>query len=445
VNYSPALRASRLFTTARRVWLLPLCWALSAAVHAQGPLGVAELTQATLSQHPSLRASAARETAAQMGVDAARWQFWPTPRLGLEHVQGSGSDGTGSGRTVGVLRVEQPLWTGGRLTAGLQKAESGVSVAEAETQEARQQLAARVVQAWSEVMAAERKLYAQRLSLQRHEALLQMVQRRLANGVSAESDAALARSRIEVLESEILLLQAQRDAALDRLRLLSGRPLATTDLTLSHRLPDIAAVALDELVARAARVSPQLLKSRHGVEVAQADKTLAQAGLLPEVSLRFEHQQGSASGASSSSASRVFISLNSTLGAGLSSWSGVDAAVARLLAAQEDIALQTQLLTEQVQSDLTLLRAAQARLRGLRAAVQASADVLESYERQFLAGRKQWLDLMNAAREQAQSESQLADAQAALELSGLRLVLWTGGVDALLQVPTQVIDLRAAR
>jgi len=95
---------------------------------------------------------------------------------------------------------------------------------------------------------------------------------------------------------------------------------------------------------------------------------------------------------------------------------------------------QEQVLAEQVQLDFTLVQAAQARLRGLTLATQASADVLDSYERQFLAGRKQWLDLMNAAREQAQSESQLADAMGALELSSLRLVLWTGGVDALLQV-----------
>ena len=72
---------------------------------------------------------------------------------------------------------------------------------------------------------------------------------------------------------------------------------------------------------------------------------------------------------------------------------------------------------------------------------RASVEVLDSYERQFLAGRKQWLDLMNAAREQAQSESQLADALGALQLSGWRLALWMAGVDRLLASPVGVAHL----
>jgi adhesin transport system outer membrane protein len=54
-----------------------------------------------------------------------------------------------------------------------------------------------------------------------------------------------------------------------------------------------------------------------------------------------------------------------------------------------------------------------------------------SYERQFLAGRKSWLDVMNAARELAQTETQLADLVSTQVLVTWRLVLNTGGVDAI--------------
>jgi adhesin transport system outer membrane protein len=94
-----------------------------------------------------------------------------------------------------------------------------------------------------------------------------------------------------------------------------------------------------------------------------------------------------------------------------------------------------------VQLDFTLVQAAQGRLEGLGSATRASVEVLDSYERQFLAGRKQWLDLMNAAREQAQSESQLADALGALQLSGWRLALWTSGVDGLLANPVGTANM----
>jgi hypothetical protein len=46
-------------------------------------------------------------------------------------------------------------------------------------------------------------------------------------------------------------------------------------------------------------------------------------------------------------------------------------------------------------------------------AVQGAQRVFESYERQFPAGRKTWIDLMNAIRELAQNAYTLVDAHAA--------------------------------
>jgi len=420
------------FVSAPMVACILSLFASSAAMSA-GALGVSELTQATLAHHPALRGASAKAEAAQLSVDAAKWQFWPTPSIGFERLQSGRQDGVQGDKGVGVFRLQQPLWTGGRLTAGFDKAQSAFRQAEAEQGEVKQALATRVIQSWSEAVVALRKLEAQAKSLERHQRLLEMVDRRLSEGASALSDSALARSRIELLQSEISLLQAQRDQALDRLRLLTGKRISATDLAWAHQPQLVARRTLDELIEQAKAISPQLKKVRQTTDVARADVDLAKAALLPEVLLRFEHQSGNLNVANASSTSRVFVTLNSNLGAGLSSLSGVNVAVAQLSAAQEQIAEQEQALVEQVQSDFTLVQAAEARLRGLSFATKASSDVLDSYERQFLAGRKQWLDLMNAAREQAQTESQLADAMGALELSSLRLVLLTAGVDALLQ------------
>jgi outer membrane protein, adhesin transport system len=424
-----------------------LAAALLVSVHSYSlanPVGVADLTQFTLGHHPSLRGAAAKNDAAQQSVEAAKWQFWPTPSLGFESVQDGRSQAVQGDKTVGVFKLQQPIWTGGRLTSGLQKAETSALVAQADTLELRQALASRVVQAWSEAVVALRKLDAQRQSLERHQRLLQMVERRLAEGASAQSDAALARSRIELLQADIQLIEAQRDSAFDRLRLLTGKSLNAKDLAWAHEPQPVVRLTLLELVDRAKSMSPQIQKSLHTTAMARADVALAKSSLMPEVSLRYEHQTGSLSVPNAPSSNRVFLSVNSALGAGLSAMSGVNAAVAQLNAAQEQIAEQEQNISEQVQLDFTLLQAAQARIRGLSMASQAAAEVLDSYERQFLAGRKQWLDLMNAAREQAQTESQLADALGAFELSSLRLVLWTGGVDALLQVRSAASNGRQA-
>ena len=66
------------------------------------------------------------------------------------------------------------------------------------------------------------------------------------------------------------------------------------------------------------------------------------------------------------------------------------------------------------------------RIGALDLAVQGSEQVLDSYLRQFQAGRKSWLDLLNAARELAQNEYTLVDARAGLVGAMHRLQLRMG-------------------
>jgi adhesin transport system outer membrane protein len=58
--------------------------------------------------------------------------------------------------------------------------------------------------------------------------------------------------------------------------------------------------------------------------------------------------------------------------------------------------------------------------------VRGSDKVLESYQRQFQAGRKSWLDLLNAVRELAQNQYALADAKASMAAAMLRLQIRMG-------------------
>lgn len=69
---------------------------------------------------------------------------------------------------------------------------------------------------------------------------------------------------------------------------------------------------------------------------------------------------------------------------------------------------------------------ARLRIASLAKAVDGSELVLASYKRQFEAGKKTWLDLLNAVRELAQNQYGLADAQAAMLGAMSRLQLRMG-------------------
>ena len=411
--------------------LIGLFMCVGASAQTQTKLG-ALVGQALLS-HPALRGQQGMAQAAQAGVEGALWQFYPTPSMSVEQAGSQSNDPSyrGDNRII-TAGLRQPLWTGGRLTSNLAKAQAQVLAARADLEATRQQLALRVIQAWSEAVTAQNKWLAWEQSRATHVRLLAMVERRTDEGASANADVALARSRLASVDADRLLAQAQRDSALERLRLLiGGRALAVQALALE--LPPLDAERNPESWLDAARAaSPQIMKARAMAQVAEAEAEAARAALSPEISLRLERQWGNFSIAGAGSQNRIFLAASTAFGGGLSSLSGINAALARGRAAQEDIQTQQLTIDDQVQNDIVLWRANQQRRRSLQDAQAAAIEITASWERQFLAGRKNWQDLMNAAREQAQFEAQLSDVIGSEQLSGWRLFTLANGVDALL-------------
>jgi adhesin transport system outer membrane protein len=91
-------------------------------------------------------------------------------------------------------------------------------------------------------------------------------------------------------------------------------------------------------------------------------------------------------------------------------------------------------VSEQVLADYTLAASAKSRMIALQAALKAALEVSQSYDRQFLAGRKTWLDVMNAARELVQIEVQLADIESTQVIATWRLAIYSQGLNAVLGI-----------
>lgn len=409
------------------------------SAHAQGIIAnsldsdIPTLIREALGQHPAMRSQVSMNDAAHAGVASAKWQFGPTPSVGVERASARDQSFRGD-QTVSTVRLQQPIWTGGHLTGNLAKAEAQAMSANADLEVTRQQIALRVIQSWSDAVAAHFKVNSYLQSRDIHTRLLGLVERRTKEGVSSQADIQLARSRLDGVDADLAAANAQRTTALDKLQLLIGRsvPLASLSIVADFRSPE-ALGSLDDLVMLGREQSPQIAKARAQSKSAEADIQIARSSLSPELYLRAERQYGNFYIPNLDPQNRVFVGLSSSLGAGLSSLSGVDAAIARHISAQEDIQSQQLAVDEQIRSDVTLARVAQQRRTSLERVTQSSKDVYSSWERQFLAGRKQWADLMNAAREQTQNDAQFADAIATQYLAGWRLNVLTQGVEAVME------------
>ena len=387
-----------------------------------------------LAMHPSTLSQRAQVASAMAGVEGARWQFYPTPSVSVETANTRNSDPLYQGDNfVTLLRLQQPLYTGGRLNAGADKAQASLDLSKATLEETRLQLALRVLQAYGDWLAAHLKTQANQKSEVTHARLRDLVQSRIDEGVSADSDLVLALARLDAIRSDVIAVRAQSDMALARLGQLLGRPVLEANLVSALAVARPVQLQLAALFDQALERSPSVQKAKSQVRVLEATVAERQADLLPEVYLRAERQYGNFNFANGGPENRLFLGVASRFGAGLSVLSNVTAAQSQLDAAVAEVQVQMRSVNEQVLADHALAWSTERRLALVRTSLRLAQSVSESYDRQFLAGRKTWLDVMNAARELAQTETQLADLYSSQVVSSWRLSFLTSGVEAVTQ------------
>ncbi|MFN4995826.1 MAG: TolC family protein, partial [Burkholderiales bacterium] len=81
------------------------------------------LLQKVTAEHPQVQSQIQNLQAAGMDIKVTQQAYWPTPSISMERVQTQSLDPayTGSPQVLS-FRLQQPLWTGGRLTAQSNKA-----------------------------------------------------------------------------------------------------------------------------------------------------------------------------------------------------------------------------------------------------------------------------------------------------------------------------------
>jgi outer membrane protein, adhesin transport system len=118
--------------------------------------------------------------------------------------------------------------------------------------------------------------------------------------------------------------------------------------------------------------------------------------------------------------------LQYTLGAGLSLRSQVEVALAKMQGLQADRETARREIKERLESELREYRSAVQRLAQAELVLKASSDLLASYERLFVVGRRSWLELLNAVKEASFAEQSRHDLQAQIAASDYRLQLYMG-------------------
>jgi adhesin transport system outer membrane protein len=162
-------------------------------------------------------------------------------------------------------------------------------------------------------------------------------------------------------------------------------------------------------------------------EAADAEAKEIRAQALPQVSFQAQRQVGNAYLPGAPGFDMYGLVVSYAPGGGLSSIASSSAALDRARAATMQVEAAKRDLTDKLNAEYNEHDFAILKKESLQRSVDLSGDISASYDRQFLVGKKSWLDLMNAVRERAQTRLQLADADGSLVASSRRLLVYVNG------------------
>jgi adhesin transport system outer membrane protein len=391
-----------------------LCLSLLACVAGAETLPLEEALRLAVTQHPSVAMRLSQRDAAAQALDAAgRGRF---PALSAQ----TGKET--SGKNFVTLRVEQLLWSGGRLSGEVSGAEATLRSATAGVQESQQDILLRAVSAYTELGRFEANQSAARSNVAEHERLQRMIVNRINSQITSSSDGLLANARLSQSRAELSLLEAQAARARAKLGEIVGQVVAEIESTPSRQLRP---VSLTAAIDAAKAFSPVLQRLSAQEDFGEAEIQVRRGQALPQVKLRYDRTQGGYQ-----QGSQAYVMLEYQSGAGLASLSMIRESEARRQAVRAERLSALRDVVDAVNADWADLQSLEAQARDLRSQVAATAQVFESFVRQYTVGRKNWIEVLNAQRELTQAQYALTDAEWGSLRVALKLQLATGQLNA---------------
>jgi len=391
-----------------------------------------EALAAAIAHAPEIAAADADADAAKARLEQAKAGRLPTATLsgtiGYGRLDPRGFFGLGAANVTpraAQLTVEQPLFTGGRVSAGVDQARAGIVGAEAGQVGMRSQLVMAVTQAYGDVLTAAHMvdLYG-RLVIQTTE-IERQARLKFRAGESPSTDVSQASARLAEARAGLARAEGMRVSSVAHFRNLTGlEPVDLQPLPSNPVLP----ATLDEAMDAATRNNPALAQSEASLRAAQAAARGARAERLPTVGAfvegatvrdQFFPDYRADSATVGIRARWELFSGGRVSGKVAETDSSVRAADARARAMRMQV-------EEQVISAFQDVRTAQLVEQAATEQAAAAAQALDSITQEVRVGMKPQLDLLDAERESIAAEAGAARAATDRIVAAYRLLSLMG-------------------
>ena len=341
-----------------------------------------------LGSHPSISMSKKVLEGAEYGVDSAFWGYFPSPSVDVSFKSADKKQTT--------YRLEQPIWTGGKLDSAYDKAKAEKKEATHLELENQYKLTETYLTTLQEYLVAQNKIKVLNQNKKQFMELKEMLTRMMKAGVLSQTDKNLLNSRIATLYADLVVTKARLKVAKVQFEILTGRNIdCNIKFDYSEILKDTTPI--ESYIGDLLEYHPTLKIMDAKINSAQSEVGTSKSTLWPSLVLRAERRSGTIYDETEPETENlVYLALNISTGGGISALSNINKAKINVSKVRYEKMTKEKDLIDKLMKDYTNYITVNNQQKIVLGNISTSNDVYESNKRLFLSQEKKWLDVVNS-------------------------------------------------
>jgi adhesin transport system outer membrane protein len=150
--------------------------------------------------HPRIQGKKKELDVANEKLNTSKWLRYPS--VSVISSAGQASLGTRDREPVTTVRLEQPLWAGGRISSSIEASQARLQSSMYGLSEIEQDVLNKTSGAFCSLLKMQEKIEASNENVEEHKRLLGLIQRKARNEVSPMVEIVLAKTRLEQAQYE---------------------------------------------------------------------------------------------------------------------------------------------------------------------------------------------------------------------------------------------------
>ena len=330
----------------------------------------------------------------------------------------------------GVARGQVPIYSFGKINGSIKVAEQGIDVGRLSLLQVQRQLIEDTAAAYNSYWGIKQRINIAQDNVEEHNRFYQLISRRQEGGVASAADVRLALSRL--LQAQAQLEQIKGAAAKAQNELQSLTQIAIfADKPIEQAL--VALPAEQDPIKVAQDIDARVKVRAAELEMTRKEANLRKAERMPTLYARYDKYINPKNDYSSDN--KVGLVLEGSLdGLGIIGQKRAAAAEAQIAVAEENLEDTRNEIKRRV-SNLVTERGIQNNIiSSYEQSTEEMEETLKSIIRQFDAGRKSWIDVLNFQRELTDMRHQLVQAKTNWMEVSLRIAAINGRLDSAAEV-----------